>query len=63
MALRGGFTLGSLAIYPLVGDRETANQMAAQAGAGPFGHMVLAIAIMNCYCGAPFDIETTPNFD
>lgn len=48
--------------YGLLGNRENANRVAASADANPFGHMVLADAILRCYCGAPFDIEATPNF-
>jgi TolB-like protein len=45
-----------------LGDRDTANQMAAEVDARPFGHMILSLAINNCFCGSPFDLEVTPNF-
>ena len=49
-------------LYAWLGDRELANKIAAAVDTRPFGHMILLIAINNCYCGAPFDIEATPNF-
>ena len=44
------------------GDRANANRVAAVTDANPFGHMVLAHAVLTCYCGAPFDLDATPNF-
>ena len=46
----------------LLGDREAANATAAMIDARPFGHMLLASAIMTCFCGINFDLEATPNF-
>ena len=46
----------------LLGNRDEANRIAAEVDARPFGHMVLLLNIRNCYCGAPFDLEVTPNF-
>ncbi len=46
----------------LRGDRESANLHAARIDARPFGPMKLAQFVYTCLCGAPFDIETTPNF-
>ena len=51
-----------LAFLAVLGERDAANRLASQADARPFGHMVLAGAIEVCYCGAPFDLEVTPNF-
>lgn len=51
-----------MAYYAVLGNREGANRIAAGADANRFGHMVLANAILICYCGAPFDLEVTPNF-
>ena len=45
-----------------LGDREVANRMAAEIDARPFGHMILSLAINNCFCGSPFDLEVTPRF-
>ena len=58
---------GSTAAYSFyfdayVGDREAANRVAAEADARPFGHLVLAHAVLTCFCGAPFDLDATPNF-
>jgi hypothetical protein len=39
-----------------------ANRLAAVVDAGPAGPMLLAIHTGNCLCGAPFDLEATPNF-
>jgi TolB-like protein len=44
------------------GERELANQKAAEADASQYGHMVLATNVIVCQCGAPFDLESTPNF-
>ena len=48
--------------HVLLGDRAAANRVAAKTDARPFGYLVLAQAILTCYCGAPFDLEATPNF-
>jgi hypothetical protein len=45
-----------------LGDRDVANRIAAEIDARPFGHMILSLAINNCFCGSPFDLEVTPNF-
>ena len=45
-----------------IGDRNTANRHAALIDARPLGPMKLAVSIYFCFCGAPFDLEATPNF-
>jgi len=45
-----------------IGDRDTANRHAALIDARPLGPMKLAQSIFFCFCGAPFDLESTPNF-
>ena len=45
-----------------MGDRENANQLAAKIDAQPFGAQSLLIMTYWCACGAPFDLEATPNF-
>ena len=45
-----------------LGDRDVANRIAAEIDARPFGYMILSLAINNCFCGSPFDLEVTPNF-
>jgi TolB-like protein/DNA-binding winged helix-turn-helix (wHTH) protein len=48
--------------YAVIGDRRNANRLAAAIDGRPYGHMALANAILTCFCGAPFDLEATPNF-
>jgi TolB-like protein len=54
-----GFLMGHLAI---AGERQRANEIAAELDSEPFGYLELARAIHDCGCGAPFDLEITPNF-
>jgi adenylate cyclase len=49
-------------IHAAIGDREQANKLAAELDASPGGTMVLLMTAINCSCGAPFDLEATPNF-
>jgi len=44
------------------GRRNEANHLAAIIDGRPFGHIVLLQAIYRCMCGAPFDLEATPQF-
>jgi len=44
------------------GNRGEANRIATTIDARPFGHIVLLQAIYDCLCGAPFDLDSTPNF-
>ncbi len=46
----------------LLGDRAAANRRAAVFDAMPAGHLKLAILVALCQCGAPFDLDATPNF-
>ena len=46
----------------LRGDRATANRLAAEIDARPGGGLVLAVIASDGLCGAPFDLEATPNF-
>ena len=43
-------------------NREAANASAARIDARPGGPFMLAIGSEMCFCGAPFDLEATPNF-
>lgn len=52
----------SAAVAAIMGDRAEANRHAALADAQPLGFLTLLSAIGGCYCGAPFDLEVTPNF-
>jgi len=56
---------GAIGIIPglaSVGAREEANRRAAEVDAHPFGHLRLMLVPGTCYCGAPWDLEHTPNF-
>jgi TolB-like protein/tetratricopeptide (TPR) repeat protein len=44
-----------------MGDRENANAAAALLDARPLGYMILLDIAGSCACGAPFDLEATPN--
>ena len=54
--------ISPLANAAVMGDRELANQIAADLDAHPYGYLVLMQGPLACYCGAPWDIENTPNF-
>lgn len=43
------------------GDRASANARAAEIDARPAGPMYLMVGIYFCLCGAPFDLDVTPN--
>ncbi len=49
-------------IHAAIGDREGANELAAQVDAMPGGPMILLITAVYCACGAPFDLEAAPRF-
>jgi adenylate cyclase len=51
-----------LVIAALMGETEWANEIAAAIDARPYPVLALSDAIANCRCGAPFDLESTPNF-
>lgn len=55
-------TTGIIAGLAIVGDRDAANRRAAEVDAHPFGHLRLMLVPGTCYCGAPWDLEHTPNF-
>ena len=52
----------SLWVAAVVGDRERANELAARIDAHPGSAVVFSIAVLSCFCGAPFDLEATPNY-
>ena len=52
----------SLEVAAVVGDRERANELAARIDAHPGSAVVLSLAVNICFCGAPFDLEATPNY-
>jgi hypothetical protein len=45
-----------------LGDRALANEHAARVDARVGGNLVLAESVKACLCGAPFDLDATPNF-
>jgi len=45
-----------------LGNREAANAYASKMDARFAGPFILAEAVKGCFCGAPFDLEATPNF-
>ena len=49
-------------IRAAIGDREGANELAAEMDARPGGPFLLLLTSVYCTCGAPFDLEATPNF-
>jgi len=51
----------SLHVAARTGDRRAANALAADIDARPGGPMYLMVGIYFCLCGAPFDLEFTPN--
>ncbi len=44
------------------GNRAEANRLAADMDARPGGPFLLAVLSSSCHCGAPFDLDATPNF-
>jgi adenylate cyclase len=55
-------TVFSISQLAMLGDRQGANTLAAEADTAPLGYLVLLNAIGNCFCGAVFDLEVTPVF-
>lgn len=52
----------SLPLLSVSGQRERANEFAASIDAQPGGPTTLQEIVDGCDCGAPFDIEVTPNY-
>ncbi|MFC1776604.1 hypothetical protein ACFL3I_04575 [Pseudomonadota bacterium] len=48
--------------YAWSGDRANANRRAAEIDSHPFGSQSLLLMAYWCACGAPWDLEVTPNF-
>ena len=53
---------GELKVHAALGNREKANELAAHVDEQAGGSMALMILVDYCGCGAPFDLEVTPNF-
>ena len=51
----------SLVLASRAGDRADANARAAAIDARPAGPLYLMVAAYFCLCGAPFDLDATPN--
>jgi TolB-like protein len=49
-------------VAAVIGDRDKANELAGRIDSKPGGSLVLSNLTHICSCGAPFDIEATPNF-
>ncbi len=52
----------SLWLAAVVGDRDRANRIAAEIDARPGSALAFTGVIFTCFCGAPFDLDATPNF-
>lgn len=48
--------------FAQAGLRQRANDMAAEIDSEPYGYLRLIRLIYSCFCGAPFDLESTPDF-
>ena len=54
--------LNSLMIAAALGDHAMANALAGKLDSAIAGSLLLTEVIGNCFCGAPFDLDVTPNF-
>ena len=54
--------VGLMTAFAIAGKRDRANEIAAVIDAAPFGYLQFNFAVHNCMCGAPFDLEVTPNY-
>jgi len=57
-----GRTFRSIIIRAWSGDREGANRLAAEIDKHDFGLQAMVGTVFWCACGAPWDLEATPNF-
>jgi TolB-like protein len=51
-----------LELNAMLGNREVANAAAAWFDRIPMGQLMLATSVVDCACGAPFDLEAAPVF-
>ena len=49
-------------LFAIAGDRDAANAVAAVLDRYPAGPALLASSVHYCHCGAPWDLDVTPNF-
>ncbi len=61
-AREGAIRPNRLIVAAITGDLQKANELAAEIDAYPGGPIVFSTTILACFCGAPFDIDVTPNF-
>jgi TolB-like protein len=54
--------MADVIVAALSGNRAEANRLAAKIDAQPGGGLALAVITADYLCGAPFDLEATPNF-
>ena len=54
--------IDTLILLAQIGERDLANELARQRDASAASAFDLMRAVYNCRCGAPWDIEETPNF-
>ncbi|MCZ6561012.1 MAG: hypothetical protein O6931_09030 [Gammaproteobacteria bacterium] len=54
--------LSRLLVAAMLGDSGQANELAGTMDARLAGPFSLSVAVYQCLCGAPFDIDSTPNF-
>jgi TolB-like protein len=54
--------LEALGVAAAFGDRDEANRLAGLIDERAGGFLALSIAVSGCRCGAPFDLEATPNY-
>ena len=52
----------SVIAVAITGQRQRANERAAEIDATPYGYLNLSFVVNSCMCGAPFDLEATPNY-
>jgi len=51
-----------LTVEAVLGNRDAANAYASKLDARYAGPFILAEVVKSCFCGAPFDLDATPNF-
>lgn len=52
----------NLLISAMTGNREAANRIAARFDQNEYGNLALIEMIIECKCGAPWELSATPNF-
>ena len=62
LALPGVDPAEKLALLAALGRTAETEQLVMEIDQKPAGQVTLAAAVLECFCGAPFDIEKTPNF-